>query len=123
MREGRRSFPSGHTSTCFAGLGLLSLFLAAQLGVFDGQGYVFKLVLSLLPLFGAGLVGLSRIADYRHHWQDVLGGAVLGFFTALFCYLLYFPAPWREDAHEPHPHRFEEIERSLPHAPHQDEFV
>src|SRR5688572_15973952 len=27
-------------------------------------------------------VCLSRVSDYKHHWSDVLAGAILGFFVA-----------------------------------------
>lgn len=70
VTEGRKSFPSGHTSLSFASLGYISMFLAGQLQIFDGQGYVFKFVIVFTPLILAMVIGLSRIADYRHHWED-----------------------------------------------------
>jgi len=70
VEEGRRSFPSGHTSTSFAGLGYLALFIAGQTGLFDGQGNVWPLIVSGAPLLLATFIGLSRVSDYRHHWSD-----------------------------------------------------
>lgn len=70
IAEGRRSFPSGHTSLSFASLGYISIFLAGQLRIFDGQGYVFKFVTAVSPILFATIIGLSRIMDYRHHWED-----------------------------------------------------
>ena len=33
-------------------------------------------------MYAAIYVGLSRISDYKHHWSDVLMGALLGSFLA-----------------------------------------
>ncbi|XP_074300625.1 putative lipid phosphate phosphatase 3, chloroplastic isoform X3 [Silene latifolia] len=89
IKEGHKSFPSGHTSWSFAGLGFLSLYLAAKVQVFDQRGHVGKLCIVLLPLLFAALVGVSRVDDYWHHWTDVFTGALI----AVFCYLQFFPPP------------------------------
>ena len=34
-------------------------------------------------MYVAIYVCVSRISDYKHHWSDVLGGAVLGIVIAL----------------------------------------
>lgn len=91
VKEGRRSFPSGHTSAAFAGLAFSGYFLAGQLDLFSGEGYIYRFVLCLLPFLVAGFVGVSRIMDYRHHWQDVVAGALLGSSMAYLAYRLYFP--------------------------------
>ncbi|XP_031107142.1 lipid phosphate phosphatase 2-like isoform X4 [Ipomoea triloba] len=96
IKEGHKSFPSGHTScfaVSFAGLGFLSLYLAGKIKAFDCRGHVAKLCLVWLPLLAAALVGISRVDDYRHHWQDVFAGGLLGYVVALFCYLQFFPPP------------------------------
>uniref|UniRef100_A0A0D2XR41 Phosphatidic acid phosphatase type 2/haloperoxidase domain-containing protein n=1 Tax=Fusarium oxysporum (strain Fo5176) TaxID=660025 RepID=A0A0D2XR41_FUSOF len=74
LQEGWRSFPSGHSSFSFAGLGFLSLFLAGQLHVFRysaGGRDLSRALVCLLPLIGAGLVAISRCEDYRHDVYDV----------------------------------------------------
>ncbi|KAL0424017.1 UNVERIFIED_CONTAM: putative lipid phosphate phosphatase 3, chloroplastic [Sesamum radiatum] len=48
IRQGHKSFPSGHTSWAFAGLGFLSLYLAGKIKAFDGKGHVAKLCVVLL---------------------------------------------------------------------------
>ncbi|KAL8105898.1 hypothetical protein AgCh_029632 [Apium graveolens] len=78
IREGHKSFPSGHASWSFAGLGFLSLYLAGKLAAFNRRGHVTKLCIVLLPLLAATLVCVSRVDDYRHHWQDVSAGGLLG---------------------------------------------
>ncbi|KAF3318625.1 hypothetical protein TWF173_006645 [Orbilia oligospora] len=77
LHDGFRSFPSGHSSTAFAGLLYLSLFLA-------GQFFAFR------P--GADLVrtSLSRLEDYRHDYADVSVGSWIGILCAYFSYRRYF---------------------------------
>ncbi|XP_073018632.1 lipid phosphate phosphatase 2-like [Primulina eburnea] len=97
IREGHKSFPSGHTSWSFAGLGFLSLYLSGKIKVFDRQGHIAKLCLVVLPLLAASLVGVSMVDDYWHHWQDVFAGGLLGFVVATLCYLQFFPPPYHVD--------------------------
>jgi diacylglycerol diphosphate phosphatase/phosphatidate phosphatase len=78
IKEGHKSFPSGHTSWSFAGLGFLSWYLAGKIKVFDRRGHVAKLCIIILPLLLAALVAVSRVDDYWHHWQDVFTGGILG---------------------------------------------
>ncbi|GFZ16038.1 lipid phosphate phosphatase 2 [Actinidia rufa] len=78
IMEGHKSFPSGHTSWSFAGLGFLSWYLSGKIRAFDRRGHVSKLCIILLPLLVAALVGVSRVDDYWHHWQDVFAGGFLG---------------------------------------------
>lgn len=94
IREGHKSFPSGHTSWSFAGLGFLSLYLAGKIKAFDRKGHVAKLCIVFLPLLIAALVAVSRVDDYWHHWQDVFAGGLIGFVVAIFCYLQFFPPPY-----------------------------
>ncbi|KAK4484198.1 hypothetical protein RD792_011420 [Penstemon davidsonii] len=78
IREGHKSFPSGHTSGSFAGLGFLAWYLSGKIRVFDRKGHVAKLCIIFVPLLLAALVGVSRVDDYWHHWQDVFAGGLLG---------------------------------------------
>ncbi|XP_065848460.1 lipid phosphate phosphatase 2-like isoform X2 [Euphorbia lathyris] len=94
IKEGHKSFPSGHTSWSFAGLGFLSLYLSGKIQAFDRKGHVAKLCIVFLPLLSACLVGISRVDDYWHHWQDVFAGGLLGLTIATFCYLQFFPPPY-----------------------------
>ncbi|KAF7123814.1 hypothetical protein RHSIM_Rhsim12G0086500 [Rhododendron simsii] len=102
IKEGHKSFPSGHTSWSFAGLGFLSLYLSGKIRAFDRKGHVAKLCISFLPLLVAALVGVSRVDDYWHHWQDVFAGGLLGLTVACFCYLQFFPPPYDIDGWGPH---------------------
>ncbi|XP_022150490.1 lipid phosphate phosphatase 2-like [Momordica charantia] len=102
IREGHKSFPSGHTSWSFAGLGFLAFYLSGKIQAFDGRGHVAKLCLVFLPLLGASLVGVSRVNDYWHHWQDVFAGAIIGLVVSGFCYLQFFPPPYNDNGWGPY---------------------
>ncbi|XBH69509.1 hypothetical protein VPH35_097360 [Triticum aestivum] len=97
IKEGHKSFPSGHSSWSFAGLGFLTWYLTGKIAVFDRKGHIAKLCIIVLPLLTAALVAVSRVDDYWHHWQDVVAGAVLGLTVASFCYLQFFPYPYDAD--------------------------
>ncbi|KAL5828204.1 hypothetical protein ACOSQ4_020001 [Xanthoceras sorbifolium] len=108
IKEGHKSFPSGHTSWAFAGLGFLALYLSGKVRAFDRRGHVAKLCIVFLPYLVASLVGVSRVDDYWHHWQDVFGGAIIGLTVATFCYLQFFPPPYDTDGWGPHAY-FQEL--------------
>ncbi|CAH2042098.1 unnamed protein product, partial [Thlaspi arvense] len=97
IKEGYKSFPSGHTSWSFAGLGFLSWYLSGKIQAFDHRGHVAKLCIVFLPLLVAALVGVSRVDDYWHHWQDVFAGGLIGLTVSSFCYLQFFPPPYDMD--------------------------
>ncbi|KAJ7975167.1 lipid phosphate phosphatase 2 [Quillaja saponaria] len=102
VKEGYKSFPSGHTSWSFAGLGFLAWYLSGKIRVFDQRGHVAKLCIVLLPLLTAALVGVSRVDDYWHHWTDVFAGGLIGVTVSSICYLQLFPFPHYEHGWAPH---------------------
>lgn len=75
VSEGRRSFPSGHSSSAFLGCVFLMLFLAgknrgfAYSVTFPGQGILKSRLLRVLicvsPLFLSTFIAMSRWED---HW-------------------------------------------------------
>ncbi|KAL5343583.1 phosphatidic acid phosphatase type 2/haloperoxidase [Aspergillus crustosus] len=91
LQEGWRSFPSGHSSFSFGGLGYLSLFLSGQMHVFRPRSDIFRCLLVLIPIVCALLVAISRLDDYRHDVYDVTAGTILGSAVAQFCYRRYYP--------------------------------
>jgi len=92
LDEGRRSFPSGHTSAAFSTLTFTSLFIAGKINLFDGNFIFWKLLAVLIPNLLALFIGITRVIDYRHHWQDVVVGGMLGILFSALSYFYYFPS-------------------------------
>ncbi|KAF9466356.1 phosphatidic acid phosphatase type 2/haloperoxidase [Collybia nuda] len=114
LQDGFRSFFSGHSSMSFAGLGFLAFYLAGKLHLFDRRGHAGKAWLALSPFAGASLVAISRTMDYRHHWQDVLIGGIVGTFVTYFTYRQYYPSLASELSHRPYSPRIKREEPALP---------
>mmetsp|Transcript_4623 Transcript_4623/g.10031 ORF Transcript_4623/g.10031 Transcript_4623/m.10031 type:complete len:276 (-) Transcript_4623:429-1256(-) len=92
--EGRKSFPSGHTSLSFAGLAYLSWYLLGKLWMCRSlrwSGHLWRLLFCTSPCVLALWVGLSRIEDYWHHWEDVMVGCFLGNLCAFGMYFMRYP--------------------------------
>jgi hypothetical protein len=53
-------------------------------------------------VIGALLVAISRTEDYRHHWQDVTIGAILGSLCAYFAYRQYYPSLAHASCQDPY---------------------
>ncbi|KAM7266903.1 hypothetical protein ACFE04_009069 [Oxalis oulophora] len=102
IKEGYKSFPSGHTSWSFAGLVFLSWYMSGKIKVFDRRGHIAKLCVVLLPILLAAFIGVSRVDDYWHHWTDVFTGAILGTIVSSICYLQLFPYPHDVNGWAPH---------------------
>ncbi|KAI3957916.1 hypothetical protein MKW92_037146 [Papaver armeniacum] len=114
IRDGYKSFPSGHASWSFAGLTFLSLYLAGKITAFDQRGHVGKLCVVIFPLLVASGVAITLVDDYFHHWVDVFGGAILGLIVATVCYLQFFPPPYHTQSWGPYAYfrMLEELRRS-----------
>lgn len=108
LEDGWRSFPSGHSSFAFAGLGYLTLFFCAQLHVFRPGTDLSKALLALSPLLGATMIAISRCEDYRHDVYDVTCGSILGMAVALFSYRRYYPRLRSSKCDEPFPSKSED---------------
>ena len=106
----RRSFPSGHASTSFCGLTLLTLFIHSQFGVpcmkrklaltldsHQSNGdtivplrYRCVSILSLVPMGVAFFIAASRVVDNKHFPADITAGSILGAAIANFVHGLWF---------------------------------
>jgi diacylglycerol diphosphate phosphatase/phosphatidate phosphatase len=122
LQDGWRSFPSGHSSFAFSGLGFLALFFAGQMHVFRPRTDLTKALLAVSPLIGAALIAISRCEDYRyvlchvcdtiksnhvcsHDVYDVTCGSILGMSVAYFSYRRYYPRLHSSKCDEPFPSR------------------
>ncbi|KAE9234482.1 hypothetical protein PF005_g1862, partial [Phytophthora fragariae] len=93
--EGRRSFPSGHSSFAWSVMGVLTLYLLgrARLTRPDQSNSnlqegirTFKLFFCFLPCLGAAWVAITRSTDNRHHYSDIVAGSVVGAAAACLAY-------------------------------------
>jgi len=102
--SGRRSFPSGHSSTAFSGMTVLAFWLAGMTAAWCfnvttppkslSSSKLGRYILTLLPLSWATYVAISRVQDYRHHKEDVVVGSLIGILSAAICYLIYWQNPF-----------------------------
>lgn len=107
MNDAYASFPSGHSSFAFSGLGFTAMYLMMCLPSWrravqylprrsgehiteialseerhSKEAWVF--VLAISPLFLAGFIAMTRITDYWHNTDDVVFGSMLGIAFAMF---------------------------------------
>ena len=84
--EGRRSFPSGHSSLVFGACGFTICYL------FGKFGFRFLNLLSCTLIFSiCAFVATSRVTDHWHHWEDVLTGSVIGLAFSWIGYRTFYP--------------------------------
>lgn len=91
-KEGRLSFPSGHAGTIFSGYVPPVIYLMGLTRqLYRGDGY-WVLSLCLLPLILPITVSVSRTLDYRHNFDDVLCGSLVGIACGVLAVLFSFTA-------------------------------
>ncbi|EOB13366.1 Lipid phosphate phosphatase 2, partial [Nosema bombycis CQ1] len=92
IKEGRKSFPSGHTGTSVAGFLFLCLFLNFYISTDtqrDTRSKIYKCTLICFILLIPTAIGLSRFYDNRHFISDVLSGALISILTSFFLFNFY----------------------------------
>lgn len=95
-RDTRLSFLSGHSSYSAYSATFAVLYMQSALDI-TKLGLI-KPALQVLMVSLAVYTGLSRVSDYKHHWQDVLAGLLLG--TAVAAILNAFLWPPLQKAYE-----------------------
>lgn len=104
--DGRKSFPSGHSSLSFCAMTCVALYLAGKVQVLASIPTLGKKVSFLLsvgiPLFVAAWVAASRVRDNYHHPADVVGGAVIGMTCAMVTHPLWYPSVFSPVAGTPY---------------------
>ncbi|KAI5190323.1 diacylglycerol diphosphate phosphatase / phosphatidate phosphatase [Nematocida sp. AWRm77] len=99
--EGRRSFPSGHSSLAVGTAVFIAYYgLCASKNIKNGaKKGLFLFGTVIVPAILAGLVCISRIADNRHDIVDVFAGAFIGTAVSMGTILYYRSS--REYPHRP----------------------
>jgi len=106
ISEEQKSFPSGHASFAFTTMTYLTLYLAGQFRLMHGISRVWKYFIVCCPLFFATYVPFSRLMDYRHHWEDVTVGSLIGLVFGISVYYIIYPKLRDDDCDTPHTFRF-----------------
>ncbi|EPY29913.1 phosphatidic acid phosphatase [Strigomonas culicis] len=90
LKEGRLSFPSGHSSISFSVATLLYFFLAAHLRPYARQGSFARLIFCMLPFSFALICSVSRTRDNKHNHSDIFAGGMIGVWSAWMAFHMSF---------------------------------
>ncbi|KAI8824203.1 phosphatidic acid phosphatase type 2/haloperoxidase [Fimicolochytrium jonesii] len=85
IKEGRKSFFSGHSSLSWSGLFFLSIYLLRRLNI-HRKPLAPKYAVAIIPIILALLISISRVDDYWHRWEDVVIGAIVGIVISTYSY-------------------------------------
>lgn len=100
INDGHMSFPSGHTTLAFCVMGFASIYLIHQGARLIAHAYrVVVYVIALLLFLPAIYCGITRVTDYRHHWDDVVAGGIVGLVYAVCAYCYYYGSPFTGENH------------------------
>ncbi|GBP35795.1 Phospholipid phosphatase homolog 1.2 homolog [Eumeta japonica] len=84
-----RSFPSGHASLSIHAGFYTIWYLQRRAFSWNARPMLLVPLLQLACVVFAAVASLTRITDHRHHWWDVLVGAIIGFSTVWYtCMIL-----------------------------------
>ncbi|CAG9572844.1 phosphatidic acid phosphatase protein-like protein [Leishmania major strain Friedlin] len=86
LKEGRLSFPSGHSSTSFAVCTVVCLFFIAHLRPFARHASFTRLIICLLPISVSLMCAVSRTRDNKHHFSDIIAGSLIGVVSAFLSF-------------------------------------
>ncbi|KAK7864693.1 hypothetical protein R5R35_010952 [Gryllus longicercus] len=86
IQDSTKSFPSGHASISIYTAFFLVWFLQRRL---VKSSWLLVPWLQSLCILWALVCSLTRITDHRHHWWDVLAGAVVGIALGVFTVMVF----------------------------------
>ncbi|CAJ1987987.1 phosphatidic acid phosphatase [Leishmania donovani] len=83
-KDGRVSFPSGHSSISFSAIVPFCFYVLHSLQAFRRSGVsLWRIFMGLLPLTLPIVVAVSRTRDNRHYFDDILAGSAIGIVSAV----------------------------------------
>ncbi|KAK7033173.1 diacylglycerol pyrophosphate phosphatase [Favolaschia claudopus] len=97
IKDGMRSFFSGHACLSAVGMAFNSLYWAGKLQLFNRKSYSSKAWLVFSPLMVSIYICITRVTDHRHHPSDALTGFFAGLIPTYFFYRQFYPP--LEDPH------------------------
>ncbi|KAF7316803.1 Diacylglycerol pyrophosphate phosphatase 1 Short-DGPP phosphatase [Mycena chlorophos] len=106
IKDGMRSFYSGHACLSSAGLGYNSLYWAGKLQLFNQKGFTSKHWLVISPLVVSIYICITRVTDHRHHFTDVALGFFVGLLPTYVFYRQFYPSLEDTNCNLPYPPRF-----------------
>lgn len=87
------SFPSGHSNIAWAGLGYLTIYLWAHLGIRSisrRRPSFWRMLMVVSPVFFATYIASTLALGYHHHGYDIIFGSLIGITMAVFGYRMVF---------------------------------
>lgn len=82
LYDGLKSTPSGHSSFITCGLGFIYYW--------QNKFIIGNSIRNIWCIFLIAIVMASRIVDHKHHWYDVISGALLGVAIIVSCWKWMF---------------------------------
>jgi len=99
LKDAQSSFPSGHASATFCGLGFTALYIMYLLNKYTRKNNMAKTIVGFGFFLSAAVVAATRPRDNWHNYDDVLTGSVIGFACAVFAFFINF-GPKHSDQNE-----------------------
>jgi len=82
VRDAQSSFPSGHASGIFCGIGFTALFVMYLLNKFSRKHNFAKNVVGFSLIMFSFAIAATRPRDYYHNYDDILAGCIVGMTSA-----------------------------------------
>lgn len=93
IKNAMQSFPSGHSNIAWAGLGYLTIYLWAHLGIRSisrRRPSYWRMLMVVAPVFFATYIASTLALGYHHHGYDIIFGSLIGITMAFFGYRMVF---------------------------------